>query len=61
MESVVILETDWMDHYQVNIRRFDNVIKVRINDEKARIGFQYQWSHNYEYNYTFMMNEKEEE
>jgi len=42
MESVVILETDWMDHYQVNIRRFDNVIKVRINDEKARIGFQYQ-------------------
>src|SRR6266498_3142815 len=36
-ESVIILDTDWMDQYQADIRRSDNVIKVRINDEKARI------------------------
>src|SRR6266540_5799231 len=42
IESVVILGTDWMDHYQADIRRSDNVIEVRINDKKARIGLQYQ-------------------
>jgi len=41
-ESVIILETDWMDQYQANIRRFDNVMKVWINDKKVRIGLQYQ-------------------
>ncbi len=41
IESVVILETDWMDWYQVNIRRSDNVIEVWVNDKKAKIGLQY--------------------
>ncbi len=59
-ESVVILGTDWMDYYQADIRRFDNIIEVQVNDEKARIGFQYQRSHNCEYDYTFMLNEGEE-
>src|SRR6266498_1127960 len=27
-ESVVILETDWMDRYQADIRRSDNIIEV---------------------------------
>ena len=40
-ESVVILGTDWIDRYQADIRRFDNVMEVRVNDEKARIGLQY--------------------
>ncbi len=40
-ESVIILRTNWMNCYQVDIRRSDNIIKVRINDEKVRIGFQY--------------------
>ncbi len=37
-ESVVILGTDWMDHYQADIRRSDNVMEVQVNDKKARIG-----------------------
>ena len=40
-ESVVILGTDWMDRYQADIRRSDNVIEVQVNNEKARIGLQY--------------------
>src|SRR6266540_3940724 len=40
-ESVVILGTDWMDRYQADIRRSDNIMKVQVNDEKARIGLQY--------------------
>src|SRR6266498_3766278 len=40
IESVVILGTDWIDHYQADIRRSDNVIKVQVNDEKACIGLQ---------------------
>ncbi len=37
-ESVVILGTNWINHYQANIRRSNNVIEVQINDKKARIG-----------------------
>src|SRR6266498_5963843 len=48
IESVVILETDWMDCYQADIRRSDNVIEVRVNDKKAKIGFQYQRTYNCE-------------
>ena len=59
-ESVVILGTDWIDRYQADIRRFDNVMEVRVNDEKARIGLQYQRNYTGEYNYTFMINEEEE-
>ncbi len=33
MKSVVILETDWMDRYQANIKRSDNVMEVQINNE----------------------------
>ncbi len=40
-ELVIILKTDWMDHYQADIRRSDNIIEVQINDEKVRIRFQY--------------------
>ena len=36
-ESVIILKTDWMDWYQADIRKSDNVMKVWVNDEKARI------------------------
>src|SRR6266540_1856335 len=60
IESVVILGTDWMDRYQADIRRSDNVIEVRVNDEKARIGLQYQRNCTREYDYTFMINEEEE-
>jgi len=49
-----------MDRYQADIRRSDNVIEVRINDEKARIVLQYQHNCTGEYDYTFMINEKEE-
>ncbi len=59
-ESVVILGIDWMDYYQADIRRSDNVMEVWVNDEKAKIGFQYQRIYNYEYDYTFMLNEREE-
>jgi len=59
-ESVVILGTDWIDCYQADIRRSDNVMKVWINNEKARIGLQYQRNCTGEYDYTFMINEKEE-
>ena len=38
-ESVVILGTDWMDYYQADIRRSDNIIEVQVNDEKARLDF----------------------
>ncbi len=40
-ESVVILGIDWMDHYQTDIRKSDNIIKVQVNNEKAKIGLQY--------------------
>src|SRR6266498_2409386 len=59
-ESVVILGTDWMDYYQADIRRSDNVMEVRVNDEKACIGLQYQRNHTGEYDYMFMINEEEE-
>ena len=36
-ESVVIFKIDWMDWYQVDIRRSDNIMKIWVNDEKARI------------------------
>src|SRR6266542_1803238 len=36
-ESVVILGTDWIDYYQANIRRSDNVMEVQVNDDKACI------------------------
>ncbi len=35
-------------------------MEVWINDKKAKIGLQYQRSHNCKYDYTFMLNEKEE-
>ncbi len=38
IESVVILETYWIDCYQVDIKRSDNIIEVQINDKKAKIG-----------------------
>ncbi len=38
-ESIVILKTDWIDWYQADIRRSDNIMKVWINDKKAKIGF----------------------
>src|SRR6266498_3608405 len=41
-ESVVILGTDWIDYYQADIRKSDNVMEVWVNDEKACIGLQYQ-------------------
>src|SRR6266498_4500087 len=59
-ESVVILGTDWIDRYQADIRRSDNVIEVWVNDKKARIGLQYQRNWTEEYDYTFMINEEEE-
>ena len=59
-ESVVILGTDWMDYYQADIRRSDNVMEVRVNDEKARIRLHYQRNCTGKYDYTFMINEKEE-
>ena len=60
IESVVILGTDWMNCYQADIRRSDNVMEVQVNDEKARIGLQYQRNRTGEYNYTFMINEEKE-
>ena len=60
IESVVILGTDWIDRYQADIRRSDNVMEVRVNDEKACIRLQYQRNYMREYDYTFMINEKEE-
>ena len=48
-----------MDRYQADIRRSDNVIEVRVNDEKACIGLQYQRNCTGEYDYTFMINEEE--
>jgi len=59
-ESVVILKTNWMNRYQADIRRSDNIIEVQINDEKVRIGLQYQHNHNCKYDYTFMLKEIEE-
>ncbi len=34
-ESVVILETDWIDRYQAD--RSDNIMEVQVNDKKVRI------------------------
>jgi len=50
-KSVIILRTDWMNHYRVNIRRSNNIIKVQVNNEKARIELQYQHNYNCEYDY----------
>ncbi len=36
-------------------------MKVRVNDEKARIGLQYQRNYNCKYDYTFMLEKGEEE
>ena len=36
-------------------------MEVRVNDEKVRIGLQYQRSHNCEYDYTFILSEIAEE
>ena len=58
-ELVIILETDWIDCYQADIRRSDNVIKVWVNNEKVRIGLQYQRNYTGKYDYTFMINEEE--
>src|SRR6266540_4297409 len=52
-KSVVILGTDWMDCYQADIRKSDNVMEVRVNDEKVRIRLQYQHNCTGEYDYTF--------
>ena len=60
-ESVVIFRIDWMDWYQADIRRSDNVMEVWVNDKKVRIGLQYQHTYNCEYDYIFMLNEREEE
>ena len=59
-ESVIILGTDWMDRYQADIRRSDNVMEVWVNDKKVCIRLQYQRNYTGEYNYTFMINEEEE-
>ncbi len=50
-----------MNQYQVDIRKSDNIIEVQVNNEKARIGFQYQQNHNCKYNYIFMLNEDQKE
>ncbi len=60
-ESVIILKMDWIDWYQADIRRFDNIMEVWVNDKKARIGLQYQHTYNCEYDYTFILNIEEEE
>ena len=36
-------------------------MEVWVNDKKVRIGLQYQCNHNYKYDYTFILNEGEEE
>ncbi len=41
IELIVIFETDWINRYQADIWRSNNVIKVWINNNKARINFQY--------------------
>ncbi len=40
-ESVVIFGINWIDYYQADIRRSDNIMKVRINNKKVKIGLQY--------------------
>ncbi len=60
-DLVIIFETNWIDRYQVDIRRSENVMEVRVNNEKAKIGLQYQCIYNCEYNYTFILNKKQED
>ncbi len=36
-------------------------MEVWVNDEKARIGLQYQYGPNCKYDYTFILNEGKEE
>ena len=36
-------------------------MEIRVNNEKTRIGFQYQCNYNCKYDYIFILNEDSEE
>ncbi len=58
IETILILETDWFDRYQADIRRSDNKIKITHQGEKARLNLLFKKNSNDRYKYLFSLREE---
>ncbi len=58
-ETILILETDWFDRYQADIRRSDNKIEITHQGEKARLNLLFKKNNDDGYEYLFSLREEE--
>ena len=58
-ETILILEIDWFDRYQADIRRSDNKIEITHQREKAQFNLLFKKNSNDEYKYLFSLREEE--
>ncbi len=57
-ETILILETDWFDRYQADIRRSNNKIKIIHQGEKARLNLLFKKNSDDEYEYLFSLRKE---
>ena len=58
-ETILILETDWFDRYQADIRRSDNKIEITYQEEKAWLNLLFKKNSDDGYKYLFSLKEEE--
>ncbi len=59
IETILILDTDWFDRYQADIRRSDNKIEITHQREKVQLNLLFKKNSDDEYEYLFSLKEKE--
>ncbi len=58
-KTILILETDWFDKYQADIRRSDNKIEITHQGEKVWLNLLFKKNSDDEYEYLFSLREEE--
>ncbi len=56
-ETILILDTNWFDRYQADIRKSDNKIEITNQREKARLNLLFKKNSDDKYEYLFSLKE----